>query len=197
MPKYIDQLGSFENFEFSSVLTAEEIDREKLKKYVFGLLTDKAKAQDARDVAKAETAEVQTELDTANAELSSKAPADLQKKLQKAESERDDWKSKFEGLELGNLAIQVAKDKGLSDTQAKYLKGTTKDELEASADEFIKDNNITPKGDEDEDQDDEGNPLYRTPRSTINPGDPNPRAGAEKVVDIEAVVAGFESSPFR
>lgn len=198
MPKHIDQLGSYENFEFSSLLTAEEPDMEKLKKYVFGLLSDKAKAQDARDVAKAQTAEVQTELDEANAQLSSKAPADLQKKLEKAESDRDEWKTKYEGLELDKVRAEVAEEKGLSTKQAKYLAGKTKDELEASADEFIKDNDITPKGDDEEDPDDDELTLHRTPRATArNPGDPNPAAGPVKEPDYEAVVAGFQSNPFR
>lgn len=199
MPKHLDQLGSFENFQFSSVLTAEEIDRDKLKKYVFGLLTDKAKAQDARDAAKSETAEVQTELDEANVKLSSNAPADLQAKLARAEKDRDDAKAELAKRDRADLAVTVAEEAGLTKAQAKYLDGNTEDELKASAEQFIKDNGIQVKDpDEDEDPEDEELTLHRTPRATaLNPADPDPRKGPEKEPDYEAVVAGFESSPFR
>lgn len=196
MPKHIETLGSFENFEFNSLLTADEVDVEKLKKYVFGLLTDKARAQDARDAAKVETSDVQRELDETKAELSSKGNPDLAAKLKKAEDERDEWKTKAEGLEAAQLAVDVAEEKGLSKTQAKYLKGATKEELEASADEFIKDNGITPR-DPDEDPDDEIPSLRRTPRVHTNPLDPAAGSPAQGEHDYEAVAASLETNPFR
>jgi hypothetical protein len=197
--KHIEKLGPYENFEFSSLLTAEEPDLEKLKKYVFGLLRDKAQAQDARDAAKADTTEVQTELDEANAKLSSNAPADLQAKLAKSEAKVKELEGKIADKELVEVRREVAKDKGLTDAQSKYLTGTTKDELEASADEFIKDNDIQVADPDGEDpEDDERNPLIRTPRATaLNPGDPNPSAGPVKEPNYDQIVAGFESNPFR
>jgi hypothetical protein len=197
VPKHIDQLGSIENFQFSSLLDAEEIDRDKLKKYVFGVLTDKARAQDARDAAKDETADVQRELDESKAELSKRGNPDLAAKLKKSEDENVELKSKLEEIELKGLAVDVAEEKGLSKTQAKYLSGKTKEELEASADEFIKDNGITPR-DPDEDPDDDETPsLRRTPRSTVNPLDPDSGKGPAKEYDFEAVAASLETNPFR
>lgn len=199
MPKTnVEKLGSFEDFQFSSLLTAEEPDMEKLRKYVFNLLTDKAKAQDMRDAAKAETADVQTELDEANAQLSSNAPADLQKKLAKAEDKVKELEGQIAERDLVEVRREVAKDKGLTDRQAKYLEGTTKEELEASADEFIEDNGIVVGDPDDTDDDQDGGQLRQTPRSTVlNPLDPKVGAGPEKEIDYYAAVAGMDSSPFR
>lgn len=197
MPTNLEKLGSFDDFQFASVVNAEEIDRDKLKKYVFGLLTDKAKAQDARDAAKSETADVQAQLDEATANLSGKG--DLAAKLVKAEKERDEAKAALAERDRKDLAADVAEEKGLSRAQAKYLQGATKEELEASADEFIKDNGIQVKDPEDdqEDDDDEAPSLRRTPRSTVNPSDPKVGDGSPGEIDFEKVVAGFETNPFR
>lgn len=199
MPKYLDQLGSYDNFEFSSVLTAEEIDRDKLKKYVFGLLTDKAKAQDARDASKAETADVQAELDKANADLSSKGNPDLAAKLAKAEADLKVANDKIAENDRVTLAVDVAEAAGLTKAQAEYLKGTTEDELKASAEKFIKDNGIVvrdPEADQD-DEDADGTPtLRRIPRSTVNPLDDKSGTGPEKPVDYAATVAGWNANPF-
>jgi uncharacterized membrane protein YqiK len=60
--------------------------------------------------------------------------------------------------ELRAMRIEVAADKGLTKAQAKYLTGSTQEELEAAADELIE--LFTPEQEE--------------PRSRV-PGKPNPR----------------------
>ena len=118
MPKHLEKLGSYENFNFDSLLTADEPDMEKLRKYVFNILTDKARAQDTRDAAREETAEVQRDLDEANAQLSSKAPVDLQKKLDEANARVKELEGEIADRDLDQLRREVAKDKGLTEKQA-------------------------------------------------------------------------------
>lgn len=57
--------------------------------------------------------------------------------LQKTSDERDEHKSARTAAELRALQLEVALDKGLSATQAKRLIGTTREELEADADELV------------------------------------------------------------
>jgi hypothetical protein len=201
VPKYIEQLGSFDNFQFASVLTAEDIDREKLKKYVFGLLTDKAKAQDARDSAIAATDSVREELTEAQAQLSKRGDPDLAKELEKERARADKAEGDLAEITRTRLAEEVAEAKGLTRKQAQYLKGATKEELETSATEFIETNGITVP-DPDQENGDEGDepPARRTPRSTFqNPTDPKVGQGGDDLTDdkIESIVAGFEQNPFR
>lgn len=196
MPKNIDKLGKLEDFSFNSLLTADEPDMEKLRKYVFGLLQDKARAQDARDLAQAETAKVEEERDGLKDELASKADPDFAKKLEKAEQERDEAKRKLADRETLDLAVEVAEEKGLTAKQASYLKGTTKEELEKSADKFIEDNGIEPKASEDgddDDDDDESNSLRRTPRRLTNPADDKNGKGPDKALDIDSIVADWDT----
>lgn len=195
MPKNIEKLGSYEDFKFNSLLDADEPDLEKLKKYVFGLLQDKARAQDARDLANTEIAKVEEERDGLKAELASKGDPDLAKRLEETEAKLKKAQDDLAEVDRQKLATTVAEGAGLSAKQAEYLKGTTEDELKASAEKFIKDNGIdVSKSDEDEDEDDEDdNPLRRSPRRVTNPGDPKPGSGPDKEPDYEKLVAGWDT----
>lgn len=57
--------------------------------------------------------------------------------LQRTTDERDEHKTARAGAELRALQLEVALDKGLTATQAKRLIGTTRDELEADAEELV------------------------------------------------------------
>ena len=199
MAKHIDQLGTIEDYNapWETAAGETEIDKGRLKKFLFGLLSDKAKAQDARDEAleKIETAE--KERDKAKAEAAEKDP-DSAGKIAKLEKENADLKSEISKRDTADLAKEVAREKGLTDKQAAYLTGTTQEELEKSADKFIEDNGLTVNAGEDDDQNDDDEPqARRTPKVTLNPADPKDGGGPEKVVDYEKIVAGFDNSPFR
>jgi hypothetical protein len=199
--KHVDELGTIENWTapWETATGETEIDKPKLRKYLWNLLTDKARAQDARDEATEKISAAEAERDKAKAEAAEKDP-DSAGKIAKLEKENTDLKSKLSDRERADLAEEVAADKGLTKAQSRYLTGTTQDELEKSADQFIKDNGIV-VGDPEDDDDPNGeqnDPLRRTPRSTTNPGDPNPSSPKElSAEDIEKAIAGFESNPFR
>lgn len=57
--------------------------------------------------------------------------------LERTTSERDEHKTARTTAELRALQLEVAIEKGLTATQAKRLIGTTRDELEADADELV------------------------------------------------------------
>lgn len=56
---------------------------------------------------------------------------------QKLGEERDQHKGRADSAELTALRLEVALDKGLTKTQAKRLLGTTREELEADAEELV------------------------------------------------------------
>ena len=156
-----------------------EIDKDKLKRYLFNLLGDKEKLQERltetsteRDTLKtaAETAARQGEtteqrLERENAELKATVAA--------ATSGGNDDVAKE------NLRLQVAIEKGLNTAQLKRLIGNTKEELLADADELL--NSFGSKGDSTEGEGGEtgGDGVRRVPNGRVNPGDPNPGAAAE------------------
>ena len=57
--------------------------------------------------------------------------------LQKLQEERDTLKAERESLYLAQLRREVADEKGLTPAQAKRLVGTTREELEADADDVL------------------------------------------------------------
>lgn len=193
MGKHTDQLGSFDDFQWGSTVPDEgEIDRNKLKRYIFNLLGDKAKAQDARDEATENVKKVQQELDDAKQEFAKGDPegkiAKLEKKLAEAEGSASEVQAKLDRLEVGI-------EKGLTPKQAARLQGADRTELEKDADELLETFGVqkaTTKDDEQDDDDkdeDDDLDLRRQPRPVVNPGDPKPSAGGE--VDYDKIAAGI------
>jgi hypothetical protein len=101
--------------EFKPITSQEDLDK------LIGARINKVKSQFADyDDIKTKAAEFD------------KAQEASKTELEKAERERDE-------LRLAHARAEVALAKGLTPTQAKRLVGTTKDELEADADELLAD----------------------------------------------------------
>jgi hypothetical protein len=105
---------------------------------------DVTETVEAPETTKAEIpAEVKRALQKANKEaetlrLKLKEFEDRDKtEAQKLQEERDALKAERDGLYLENLRREVADDKGLTPAQARRLVGTTREELEADADDVI------------------------------------------------------------
>lgn len=161
------------------------IDKTKLKKYLYDVLSDKVKFRNQATDATAQAEELQQKLNDA------KTPEDL-KKVQEENArliaERDDARKKAEGS-VDALKWEVALDKGLSKTQAKRLVGKTREELEADADELL-----ASWGHQGESGGGEGDEVRRGPRRRVNnSGDPDPDAGnsGKDEPDPEKVVAEY------
>lgn len=67
--------------------------------------------------------------------------------LQKTSDERDEHKTARATAETAAMRLEVALDKGLTATQAKRLIGSTREEMEADADELI--TSFAPPGEEE------------------------------------------------
>lgn len=102
----------------SAAETAEKPDKSK------AILADLAKERRARQAAEKRL----QELDDAN-----------KSELTKAQERAAEAEKASQGHEAIALRLQVAFDKGLTPSQAKRLVGTTRDELEADADEIVRD----------------------------------------------------------
>lgn len=125
-------------------------DYDQLKEQVAELTGDKAKSDAA---AKAEEDAKKSETEKVAGDL-----AELRKQLEEAETARQ--KSEAESLRL-----RVAAAKGLTETQANRLQGSTKEELEADADELIESFGVKTDG-----KPDEKPSGFSRPRESLTPG---------------------------
>jgi hypothetical protein len=117
-----DKSGTENTDEFKPITSQEELTKligERINKV-------KSKYADYDDV-KAKAAEFDKAQEASKSELQKAADRAAQ-----AEKERDE-------LRLAHARAEVALDKGLTPTQAKRLVGSTKEELEADADELLAD----------------------------------------------------------
>ena len=156
-----------------------EIDKPKLKRYLFGLLGDKEKLQDRltesnteRDALKKTADDAARQGETTEQKLA-RENAELKAAVDAA------TKGDSSDLAKENLRLKVALEKGLNAAQLKRLIGNTEEELNKDADELLA--SFGSKGDSTEGEGGEvgGDGVRRVPTGRVNPGDPNPGAGAE------------------
>jgi hypothetical protein len=139
--KFSSKVPALDDYKLPSWINeeGEVTDLEAAKKALHTLALDKAKAQDAREDALAQVAEVTVERDELQTKVDDKTAPDAQAELAKVQKDRD--KAKEEARKAVDRAdrLEVAMEKGLSPLQAKRLVGETKEELEADADELFED----------------------------------------------------------
>jgi hypothetical protein len=196
--QHSDALGTIENFKapWETDAGEVEIDKARLKRYVFNLALDKAKAQDARDESAEKVKKTEQELETAKADAAKNDPdgkvAALEKKLTEAQNTAASTQ-----LELDRLEVGI--EKGLTPKQAKRLTGTTKDELDKDAEAILEEFGVkaaaTTDDDDDDDKDDDEPSGRTTPRRVVNPLDPNGQ-GAEQEPDYEKIADQVASRRF-
>ena len=147
-----------------------EIDKDRLKRYLYGLLGDKERLQESVGT----LTEERDALKKAAEEKSREGETDVQRlEREKKELEAKLAAKPAETVEV--LKLRVALDKGLTSDQAKRLIGETEEDLKADADVMLKSFGIEGKTD-DGDGSDAGEPR-RSPRRVINGGDPDPAGG--------------------
>jgi len=200
MPKHIEAIPALDNFRApweTEGGTDAEIDKPKLKKYIHGLVTDKAKAQDARDDAKeqvttleATNEDLKTQAESANGAEATKKISKLETDLAKMTTERDD-------AVKAKTRADLLREAGLSDTHAKYVTGEDEDAIKKSIEDVKKDFGLGEDGkpgDDDDDDNDEDEPEFNgfvRPVSRLKtPGDP--KSGKEPAnFDPEKIAAGL------
>lgn len=179
MPKLPDSVEDW-TAPWETATGESEIDKPKLKRYLFGLLGDKEKLQERltttsteRDDLKKTADEKAREGETAEQRLE-REKKDLEKQLAEATKGGDQ--------SIENLRLTVAIEKGLNSAQLKRLMGSTKEELMTDADELLKTFGSAGDSTEGEGGETGGDGVRRVPKGSQNPGDPNPGAGAETSV---------------
>jgi hypothetical protein len=183
--KHKDAVKSFDEFRApweTADGTEAEIDKPKLKRYIYGLVTDKAQAQDARDDALADLATAEQERDAAKEDAEKASPDEANKKIAKLEKKVADLTAERDKLvtdkEQADLRAEVLE--GLDSKYAKYVTGETREELEKSLEQVKADFGLAEEGGEENEEDE---PEVRTkPRAKLrNITDPDPNKGAEEI----------------
>ena len=195
MAKHVEKVPSLEDFKapWETDAGETEIDKVRLRKYIHSLTLDKARAQDARDEATEQVETVSKERDEAKAAAEKGGDPDLAKELEAERAKTAKETDRANKAERSLVVTQVAASKGLTETQAKRLQGSTKEELEADADELLTSFGGAGNGDNES----EGEGLTRTPRSLVTPNTgKGTKSNTPTADDIEKVVAGFETRVF-
>lgn len=149
-----------------------EVDLPKLKKFVYDVLAgaerDVTAAKTERDTVKTERDEAKRKLDEKNREGESETD-----RLKREVEELKNKKPEVDETEV--LKLRVALAKGLNEFQTKRLVGTTKEELEADADEILANFAAKQNGEEEETG---GTGIRSTPKVKLrNPGSDSDDAG--------------------
>lgn len=190
MPKLV----AFEDFRAPWETEAgadTEIDKPKLKRYLYGLLSDKEKSQTRADEVTVERDKYKEQIDAEARKGESESD-----KLKRENQELKDKLAKPPGESVETLKLRVALDKNLTAFQAKRLVGNTKEELEADADEILKAWGGTGQGGDEGDEGEEGEegegtPPTRQPRRLRNPANNGQGSGGNQEIDITKAVAGI------
>lgn len=191
MGKHTDALKSFDEFR-APWETADgseaEIDKGRIKRFIFNLMGDKAKAQDARDEALEAQKVAEAERDEAKTEAANANPADAQKKIEKLEAENAKLKQEAEDRKAADeheaLRKEVIGD--LDPKYAKYVTGDDREALEKSLEAVKTDFGLS--DDPSEDNEDDDDVLRTRPRTRLqNGGDPKGPRGGELEYDPEKV----------
>jgi hypothetical protein len=187
--KFTSKVPTLEELKPSWVNADGEVDVEAAKKAIHTLMLDKAKAQDAREDALTETKEAKSQATELQEQLDSKAGVDAQAEITKAKAAQTKAETERDAAVLRADKVEIAAEKGLTPAQAKRLVGANREELEADADELVKDLGIEPGK-----QDEEGeNEAHTAPKARLRSGgDPNPDATNNGVVDFEAEAAKIQ-----
>jgi len=202
--KFEDFLLPHEHKDGKKLDEPEELDVEKLRKYVYSVLTDKEEAQEARDAALADKDTAEAEL----RELQKKNETDEERRARE-QAERDKEIADLKKRDQERAKIEALsdhfKDQGITLERARRLAKRVDGEDEkawlASADELVEDgfrisDRAETKAKEDEDVDDEDDePLVPVVKATRNGRQIAPATkGRPKSVSDELDAAGIGPS---
>ena len=189
-------LPKFEDWQAPWEVSGTEPDPAQLKKHLYNVLSDKEKAQAARDAETARVTELTGKVTDLESKLNDKGAENLSE-IQKLQRSLDELSERATKAELEKTKLEVMTANKLLPEAEEFLKGTTKAELDASAAKLVtlglvqKD---TTDGEKETKVDKDGNPIQTAPvvKERSNPGDPNPQATPDTSVDD--FVKDFEST---
>jgi hypothetical protein len=201
LPKFEDYKAPWEVDTTGNAVAVEdqELDPAKLKKHLWNILSDKEKAQLARDT----NATKVTELTTKVTELEAAKPAgDKPAEGAAAENEQikqlmklvEDMAGKVKGAELHSTKLDIITTKGL-DPKADisfFAKLETAEEIEAMADTLVERGLAKKAETPNDDEDNTPNTLGGKPPAPLNNG--LPAGGAGDKVDVNGFIAQYSST---
>lgn len=197
MGKHTDAVKSYDEFR-APWETADgseaEIVKTTLKRYIYNLVTDKAKAQDSRDEKDEALKTATTNLEAAKAEAATANGPEAQKKIDTLQKKVDELTSAAEERTKADeheaLRKEVIGD--LDPKFAKYVVGADREALEKSLEAVKTDFGIV-EGDGDEDGDEDEPNLRTRPRQVKNAADPlaGKTGNGSSEIDFDAVADGI------
>lgn len=155
----------------------QNVEKDRLKKYIHGLLVDKERLQTTVTTITGERDTLKTEIETKKREGESEEA--------RIKRENEELKKKLEDAgktSIETMRLRAALKAGLSAEHVDRLIGTTMEELEADAETLKKSFGSNGKSDETD-----GGPRGR-PRPVRTAGDPDPDAG-DTTFDLDKAVA--------
>lgn len=161
-----------------------ELDKGKVKRLIHKLTLDGAKALDQIDELQAAVKAVETERDQAKDDAAKASPDEANRKIARLEKENEALKGERDTL---SHDLEVTKVRGellggLDPKVAKYVKGETKEEIEASLAEVKADFGISDEKDGEDGED----KVRTTPRSNlVNRTDPTPPGRGSGEIDFD------------
>lgn len=179
----------------------QETDPEKLKKHLWNVLSDKEKAQAARDAALGKTTELTSKVTELEAAVQGKAN-EGKTELEKLQASIDALTERATKAEFEKDRMSVLTEHKIRPDAHDLLTGKTLDELKASAEKLVALGLVEKEGSTGEGNgggdgnNGGGNPLETQPKPRSNPGDPNPGGGGDDIsVDDFAKQYGGNTFP--
>lgn len=182
-PSLEEYRAPWETDDAGQVLAPEdqEVDRERLKKYIHGILVDRDQARDGRDTAERAAREAQAQLDS-KAREGETADQARQREVDALRKKAEDGDQATAKL----LRYEACAKAELPLAHAGRLQGKDLDELVADAKSLKKDlRGGGTEGDGRETDEEAGSSGPRVRPGLLNPGDPNPNAKAPVKRDAE------------
>jgi hypothetical protein len=203
LPKFEDFKAPWELDSAGNPIEADkqEVDAEKLKKHLYNVLSDKEKAQTARDGALGKVTELTgkvTELETAAQGKANEGKTELEK----LQASIDALTKRAADAEFAKDRLSVLTDHKIDPKAHDLLTGKTLDEMKASAERLVELGLVVKEGSTGEGNGGgqgagQGNPLDTTPRHRLNPGDPNSGDGTGGEMSVDDFVKQAESTQFQ
>lgn len=168
-------LPKFEDWQAPWEASGKELDPEQIKKHHYNVLSDKEKAQTARDTALGEVTTLTSKVAELQAAAEKKSTEGLSE-IEKLTASVEALTKRAETAEFEKTKLDVITAKELDPKASKFLKGTTQAELEASADELLELGlgKKSEPGEKEGKVDEQGNPIVTQPvvKTRTNSGDP-------------------------
>lgn len=194
LPKFEDFKAPWEVDKDGKPIPVEDQkpDPAVLKKHYWNVLSDKEKAQTARDAEAARVTELTgkvTELEKTVADKGAEGLSEMQK-LQKSIT---DLTERSEKAELERDRTKIMTKHNLKDEAGEFLTGKTLAELEASATKLVGLGLIKEAAGAETKVDEQGNPLVTQPevKHRVNPGDPQGGGGGGTELSVEDFVKQY------